>query len=132
MNTSSNSQGSCNVRGVTTEKVVRAFAGTVILLSLALGVAASPVFHSVYWLWLTAFVGANLLQSSFTGLCPLNTILTKVFHVRSVRLGASNDEYTEVISGVLPGEIIATAGSDVLKAQLLKNNLGAGCDCVAE
>ena len=56
----------------------------------------------------------------------------KVFHVRSVRLGASNEEYTEVISGVLPGEIIATAGSDVLKAQLLKNNLGAGCDCVAE
>lgn len=56
----------------------------------------------------------------------------KVFHVRSVRLGASNEDYTEVISGVLPGEIIATAGSDVLKAQLLKNNLGAGCDCVAE
>lgn len=56
----------------------------------------------------------------------------KVFHVRSVRLGASNDNYTEVISGVLPGEVIATAGSDVLKAQLLKNNLGAGCDCVAE
>jgi len=56
----------------------------------------------------------------------------KVFHVRPVRLGASNDRYTEVISGVLPGEVIATAGSDVLRAQLLKNNLGAGCDCVAE
>lgn len=56
----------------------------------------------------------------------------KVFHVRSVRLGASNEKYTEVISGVLPGEVIAIAGSDVLKAQLLKNNLGAGCDCVAE
>lgn len=56
----------------------------------------------------------------------------KVFHVRSVRLGATNGKYTEVISGVLPGEVIAVAGSDVLRAQLLKNNLGAGCDCVAE
>ncbi|QEG35895.1 efflux RND transporter periplasmic adaptor subunit [Bythopirellula goksoeyrii] len=56
----------------------------------------------------------------------------KVFHVRSVRLGATSEKYTEVISGVLPGEVIATAGSDVLRAQLLKNNLGAGCDCVAE
>lgn len=56
----------------------------------------------------------------------------KVFHVRSVRLGAVNGDITEVISGVLPGEVIATSGSDVLKAQLLKNNLGAGCDCVAE
>ena len=56
----------------------------------------------------------------------------KVFHVRSVRLGAINGDVTEVLSGVLPGEVIATAGSDVLKAQLLKNNLGAGCDCVAE
>lgn len=56
----------------------------------------------------------------------------KVFHVRSVRLGAVNGDVTEVISGVLPGEVIATDGSDVLRAQLLKNNLGAGCDCVAE
>ena len=56
----------------------------------------------------------------------------KVFHVRSVRLGATNSNYTEVIAGVLPGEVIATVGSDVLRAQLLKNNLGAGCDCVAE
>lgn len=56
----------------------------------------------------------------------------KVFHVRSVRLGATNGKRTEIISGVLPGEVIATAGSDVLRAQLLKNNLGAGCDCCAE
>ena len=55
----------------------------------------------------------------------------KVFHVRSVRLGATQDGYTEVISGVLPGEVVATAGSDVLRAQLLKNGLGAGC-CVEE
>lgn len=39
----------------------------------------------------------------------------KVFHVRSVRLGATNGQYTEIISGVLPGEVIATVGSDVLR-----------------
>ncbi|MBI1246737.1 HlyD family efflux transporter periplasmic adaptor subunit [bacterium] len=53
----------------------------------------------------------------------------KVFHVRSVRLGASQDGYTEVIAGVLPGEVVATTGSDVLRAQLLKSGLGAGCAC---
>ncbi|MGN6543906.1 MAG: efflux RND transporter periplasmic adaptor subunit [Aureliella sp.] len=51
----------------------------------------------------------------------------KVFHVRSVRLGASQNGVTEVIAGLLPGEVIATGGSDVLRAQLLKNGLGAGC-----
>ncbi|MGN6136111.1 MAG: efflux RND transporter periplasmic adaptor subunit, partial [Aureliella sp.] len=51
----------------------------------------------------------------------------KVFHVRSVRLGASQNGMTEVIAGLLPGEVIATSGSDVLRAQLLKNGLGAGC-----
>ncbi len=51
----------------------------------------------------------------------------KVFHVRTVRLGAKSDGFTEVIAGVLPGEVVATQGSDVLRSQLLKNNLGAGC-----
>lgn len=60
------------------ENVIRLFAGTVILVSLSLGVAASPLFHSSNWLWLTAFVGANLFQSSFTGLCPLQSILRKL------------------------------------------------------
>jgi Protein of unknown function (DUF2892) len=60
------------------ENVIRMFAGTVVLLSLALGVQASTLFHSVNWLWLTAFVGANLLQSSFTHLCPLEGILRKL------------------------------------------------------
>lgn len=50
----------------------------------------------------------------------------KLFHTRSVRVGARTDEFTEVIAGVLPGEVVATLGSDVLRAQLLKNNLGAG------
>ncbi len=56
----------------------------------------------------------------------------KVFHVRTVRLGAKTDKFSEVIAGVLPGEVVAVDGSDVLQAQLLKNNLGAGCACVAE
>jgi Protein of unknown function (DUF2892) len=60
------------------ENVIRMFAGTVILLSLALGMQASPLFHSVNWLWLTAFVGVNLLQSSFTKLCPLEMILRRL------------------------------------------------------
>ena len=63
---------------MTIENAIRAFAGSFILISLALGVQASPLFHSVYWLWFTAFVGANLLQSSFSGLCPLEMILRKL------------------------------------------------------
>ena len=53
----------------------------------------------------------------------------KVFHVRTVRLGAKNEKFTEIIAGVLPGEVVATKGSDVLRAELLKNNLGEGCCC---
>ena len=52
------------------DRIVFAFAGSFILISLAL----SQV-HSVYWLWFTAFVGANLLQSAFTGFCPLAKIV---------------------------------------------------------
>jgi len=53
----------------------------------------------------------------------------KVFHIRTVRLGARTEKATEIIAGVLPGEVIATNGSDVLRAELLKNNLGEGCTC---
>ncbi len=52
------------------DRVVFAFAGAVILVSVIL----SQVHH-VYWLWLTVFVGANLLQSAFTGFCPLARML---------------------------------------------------------
>ncbi|XZE53531.1 efflux RND transporter periplasmic adaptor subunit [Planctomycetaceae bacterium SH139] len=55
----------------------------------------------------------------------------KLFHVRSVRLGATHQGNTEVIAGLLPGEVVAVSGSNVLRAQLLKNGLGAGC-CVEE
>ena len=52
------------------DRIVIMFAGMVIVISVVL----SQV-HSVYWLALTLFVGANLLQSSFTGFCPLAKIL---------------------------------------------------------
>ena len=62
---------------MTIERVVRIFAGAVILASLALGVEASPLFLSKHWLWLTAFVGANLFQSGITRFCPLEIMLRR-------------------------------------------------------
>ena len=59
------------------ERIIRIFAGAVVLLSLALGAQASPLFHSANWLWLTAFVGANLFQSGITRFCPLEIFLRK-------------------------------------------------------
>jgi hypothetical protein len=55
------------------DRAVMAFAGLMILVSLALGYFVHP-----NWYWLTAFVGANLFQASFTGFCPLAIILRKV------------------------------------------------------
>lgn len=52
------------------DRLVFAFAGIVIIASLVLS-----QYHSVNWLWLTAFVGANMLQASVTGFCPLARIL---------------------------------------------------------
>jgi hypothetical protein len=63
---------------MTTERYIRIFAGAFVLLSLALGAPGSPLFHSANWLWFTAFVGANLLQSGFTRFCPLDIILRKL------------------------------------------------------
>lgn len=67
---------------MTTERIIRSLAGFLLLLSLALGVEASPVFHSVHWLWLTLFVGLNLFQSGFTNFCPPEKLL-KRFGVKS-------------------------------------------------
>lgn len=53
----------------------------------------------------------------------------KVFHPRQVRVGAHDDQYVELLAGVLPGEVIATEGSAVILAQLQRSNLGAGCGC---
>ncbi|MBI2380039.1 MAG: DUF2892 domain-containing protein [Gammaproteobacteria bacterium] len=55
------------------DKAVFRFAGSVILLSLVLS-----QWHSLHWLWLTAFVGLNMLQASFTGFCPLARLLAKL------------------------------------------------------
>ena len=57
----------------TIDQWVFRLAGTFVLLSLALS-----QLHSVYWLWFTAFVGANMFQASFTGFCPLAKILGKL------------------------------------------------------
>ncbi len=60
---------------MTIDRMILAFAGFFVLLSLALGWEQSPLFHSTNWLWFTAFVGLNLFQSAFTGFCPLAKIL---------------------------------------------------------
>ena len=60
------------------ERIVRIVAGFFVMMSLALGVQASPLFVSPYFLFFTAFVGLNLFQSGFTRFCPLTTILSKV------------------------------------------------------
>ena len=57
---------------MTIDRIVMAFAGSVILLSLVLA-----HFFSEWWLMLTAFVGLNLLQAAFTGFCPLVIALKK-------------------------------------------------------
>jgi len=55
------------------DRLVFAFAGTLILISLVLSQVHSPA-----WLWLTAFIGANMLQASFTGVCPAAWIFRKL------------------------------------------------------
>lgn len=55
------------------DRLVFAFAGTLILISLALS-----QLHSPAWLWFTAFIGANMLQASFTGFCPAAWIFRKL------------------------------------------------------
>jgi len=70
---------------MTIERYIRILAGSVVLLSLALGVEASPLFVSQWWLAVTAFVGLNLLQSGFTGFCPPSFLLKRL----GVREGGS-------------------------------------------
>jgi len=57
---------------MTIDRIVLAFAGSMVLMSLLLGLLVSP-----YWFLLTGFVGLNLLQSAFTGFCPLAIVLKK-------------------------------------------------------
>ena len=58
---------------MTLDRAVLAVAGSFILVSLLLA-----HFHSENWLWFTTFVGANLLQSAFSGFCPMAMILKKL------------------------------------------------------
>lgn len=58
---------------MTAERVLMAFAGFMVLLSVVLTWYVHP-----YWLWLTVFVGANLFQSAFTGFCPAMMVIKKL------------------------------------------------------
>ena len=61
------------------ERIVRIVAGFMVLLSLFLAHNSGTAdLSTMSWLWFTAFVGANLLQSGFTNLCPLVAILKKL------------------------------------------------------
>jgi len=62
---------------MTLERAVEAFAGFMVLLSVALTVFVHP-----NWVWLTVFVGANLFQQAFTGFCPAAMIMRKVFGLK--------------------------------------------------
>ena len=59
-------------------QLVRLIAGSLILLSLALGIPGSPIFVSAWWLAFTAFIGVNLLQSALTNWCLMETIMRKL------------------------------------------------------
>lgn len=63
---------------MTTDRAIRIMAGAFVLISLALGVEGSPLFVSKYFLWFTAFVGANLFQSGFTRICPAESMMVKL------------------------------------------------------
>ena len=63
---------------MTVDNIVHVVAGFFVLLSLALGVEASPLFVNANFLWFTAFVGANLLQSGITKWCLMASILRKL------------------------------------------------------
>ena len=60
------------------ERIIRIMAGSFVLISLALGAEASPLFVSKHFLWLTTFVGANLFQSGFTRFCPAELVLVRL------------------------------------------------------
>jgi len=63
---------------MTSWQLTRIVAGTFILVSLLLGVRASPLYHSEYWLLFTAFVGVNLLQSGLTRWCLMERLLRRL------------------------------------------------------
>ncbi len=62
---------------MTVDRYIHLFAGLFIMLSLVLGIEASPLFVSQWWLAFTAFVGANLFQFGITNFCPMGFFLKK-------------------------------------------------------
>ncbi|MGG8497320.1 YgaP family membrane protein [Tenacibaculum sp. TC6] len=60
------------------DRIIKGIAGTFILISVLLAIKVN-----INWLWFTAFVGANLLQSSFTKWCLMDDILAKVFKIKN-------------------------------------------------
>lgn len=63
---------------MTSWQITRIIAGTLILVTLAIGAPGSPLYVSSWWLWLTAFVGANLMQSGLTQWCPMEIFMRKL------------------------------------------------------
>ncbi|MGV8835836.1 YgaP family membrane protein [Cellvibrio sp.] len=70
---------------MSTERALTAFAGLMVLLSVALTQWVHPGF-----IWLTVFIGANLFQQSFTGFCPATLVMRKVFKLKSEKELALN------------------------------------------
>lgn len=68
-----NNPAPTSASGATVDQWVLRMAGIFVLMSVALS-----QLHSVHWLWFTAFVGANMLQASFTGFCPMALFLRKL------------------------------------------------------
>lgn len=64
------------------ENSIRLLAGSLVLLSVSLGYLVSP-----YWFLLTAFVGVNLIQSSFTKFCPAEMVFAKIFFNDKTNIG---------------------------------------------
>lgn len=58
--------------------MIRIISGLFVLLSLALGVQASPIYHSVNWIWFMALAGFMLFQSGITRFCPMEMLLKKM------------------------------------------------------
>ena len=70
---------------MSTERALTAFAGLMVILSVALTQWVHPGF-----IWFTVFIGANLFQQSFTGFCPATLVLRKVFKLKSEKELALN------------------------------------------
>lgn len=70
---------------MSTERALTAFAGLMVILSVALTLWVHPGF-----IWFTVFIGANLFQQSFTGFCPATLVLRKVFKLKSEKVLALN------------------------------------------